>query len=87
MLGYARGVRFTAVITREGPWFVARCLEVEVASQGQAVESALANLREALELKLEDEPELAPSQESPLVTTVDVTPRSTAARAPSRLGL
>jgi predicted RNase H-like HicB family nuclease len=72
-------MRFTAVITREGPWFVARCLEVEVASQGEAVESALANLREALELKLEDEPELAPSQESPLVTTVEVTPRSSAA--------
>jgi len=48
-------MRFTAVVTREGKWFVARCLEVEVASQAEAVESALANLREALELKLEDE--------------------------------
>ena len=26
-------MRFTAVVTREGKWFVARCLEVEVASQ------------------------------------------------------
>ena len=49
-------MRFKAVVTREGQWFVARCLEVEVASQGEAVESALANLREALEMKLEDEP-------------------------------
>lgn len=47
-------MRFTAVVTREGQWFVARCLEIEVAGQGEAVESALANLREALELKLED---------------------------------
>jgi predicted RNase H-like HicB family nuclease len=53
-------MRFTAVVTGEGKWFVARCLEVEVASQGEAVESALGNLREALELKLEDEPEVTP---------------------------
>ena len=68
-------MRFTAVVTREGKWFVARCLEVEVASQGEAVESALANLREALELKLEDEPEVSLPQEGPLVTTVEVTPK------------
>ena len=30
-------------------WYVARCLEVEVASQGATVDQALANLREALE--------------------------------------
>ena len=72
-------MRFTAVVTREGKWFLARCLEVEVASQGEAVESALANLREALELKLEDEPEVAVPQDGLLVTTVEVTPRSSAA--------
>lgn len=72
-------MRFTAVVTREGKWFVARCLEVEVASQGEAVESALANLREALELKLEDEPEVAMPQDGLLVTTVEVTPGSSAA--------
>ena len=48
-------MRFTAAITHEGPWQVARCLEVEVASQGETVEEALANLREALELYFEDE--------------------------------
>jgi predicted RNase H-like HicB family nuclease len=72
-------VRFTAVVTREGQWFVARCLEVEVASQGEAVESALANLREALELKLEDEPDVSLPQDGPLVTTLEVTPKSSAA--------
>lgn len=72
-------MRFTAVVTREGRWFVARCLEIEVASQGEAVESALSNLREALELKLEDEPDITLSDEGPLVTTVEVTPRSSAA--------
>jgi predicted RNase H-like HicB family nuclease len=34
-------MRLTAAITHEGPWYVARCLEVEVASQGKTVEVAL----------------------------------------------
>jgi predicted RNase H-like HicB family nuclease len=46
---------FTAAVTHEGEWQVARCLEVELASQGHTVEEALANLREALELYFEDE--------------------------------
>ncbi len=49
-------VTFTAAITHEGEWYVARCLEVEVTSQGHSVEEALANLREALELYFEDSP-------------------------------
>jgi predicted RNase H-like HicB family nuclease len=44
---------FTASITQEGEWFVAQCLEVDVASQGKTEEEALANLREALELYFE----------------------------------
>ena len=46
-------MRFTASVVREPPWFVARCREVEVASQGRSPEEALANLREALELHLD----------------------------------
>ena len=45
---------FTASVWREGSWFVAQCLEVDVASQGESEEQALANLREALELYLEE---------------------------------
>lgn len=41
---------FTASIQREVPWFVAQCLEVDVASQGETEAEALANLRDALEL-------------------------------------
>lgn len=47
--------RFTAAITHEGAWFVARALEVEVTSHGHSIDEALANLREALELYFEDE--------------------------------
>jgi predicted RNase H-like HicB family nuclease len=44
---------FSASVWREGPWFVAQCLEVDVASQGETEEQALENLREALELHFE----------------------------------
>jgi predicted RNase H-like HicB family nuclease len=45
--------RFSAVITKEDDWYVARCPELGVTSQGQDVESARSNLREAIELYLE----------------------------------
>ena len=43
----------TASVWREGEWFVAQCLVVDVASQGESEEAALRNLREALELHFE----------------------------------
>ncbi len=45
---------FTAVIWLEERWFVATCPEAGVTSQGKTLESALANLREAVSLHLED---------------------------------
>ena len=44
---------FTARVWREGEWYVAQALEVDIASQGESVEDALDNLREALELHFE----------------------------------
>ena len=41
---------FNATVWQEGEWFVAQCLEVDVASQGATEEEALENLSEALEL-------------------------------------
>ncbi|MBW6432390.1 type II toxin-antitoxin system HicB family antitoxin [Actinoplanes hulinensis] len=43
----------TAAVHQEDDWFVARCLELDVASQGESLDEALANLREAVELYLE----------------------------------
>jgi len=40
----------SAVVWREGKWFVAQCLDVDVASQGRSESEALENLRDALEL-------------------------------------
>ena len=45
--------RLTAIIEREGEGFVALCPEVDIASQGDTMEQARENLREALELFLE----------------------------------
>ena len=50
----------TASVWREGDWYVAQALDTDVASQGESVDDALANLREALELHFE----------SPLPTSV-----------------
>ena len=45
--------RLTALIEREGDGFVGLCPEVDVASQGDTIEQARANLQEALELFFE----------------------------------
>lgn len=50
----AKILRLTAAIHREGDWYVARCLEVDAVSQGETVEHALANLREVVEIFLEE---------------------------------
>ena len=44
---------FTAVIEHEGNGYVALCPELDVASQGNTIEEARANLAEAVELFLE----------------------------------
>jgi predicted RNase H-like HicB family nuclease len=63
-------VRLTAVVARDGQFYVARAIEVELASQGETPDEALANLREAAELLFEDEP--APSASNPTFAFVDV---------------
>ncbi|MEV4847614.1 type II toxin-antitoxin system HicB family antitoxin [Micromonospora matsumotoense] len=52
-------MRFTADVHQEEDWYVARCVELDVASQGESPHAALANLREAVELYLEAVPERA----------------------------
>ena len=45
--------RFTAILEREGDQYVALCPELDIASQGNTLEEATANLKEAIELFLE----------------------------------
>jgi len=45
---------FTAIVERDGPWYVAYCAEVPGANgQGKSREECMANLREAIVLILE----------------------------------
>ena len=61
---------FTAIIHKEDDWYVADCPEVGTVSQGKTVEEAVANLKEATELYLEEFP--LPEATRPLLTTFDV---------------
>ena len=61
----------TAAVARDGEWYVAGCLEVEVASQGETVDEALANLREALESPFEDV-QVPATFEHPLVRSIEI---------------
>jgi len=47
----------TIVIKEEEDWFVATCLENDIASQGKSINEAIGNLKEAIALYYEDEPE------------------------------
>ena len=47
---------FTAVIHKEDDLYIADCPEVGTVSQGHTVEEAIANLKEATELYLEEFP-------------------------------
>jgi predicted RNase H-like HicB family nuclease len=59
---------FAASVWREGKWYVSQCLEVDVASQGETAEEALANLKEALELHFEQPHATRP----PNILTIEV---------------
>ena len=45
--------QLTAIIEREGDGYVSLCPELDIASQGQTIEEARHNLKEALELFFE----------------------------------
>jgi len=65
-------IKVTVIVKKEENWYVAKCLENSVASQGKTIEESLENLREALELYYEDNiPEVvnAPT----FITTLEVT--------------
>ncbi len=46
-------MRLTALIEREADGYVSLCPELDIASQGETIESARDNLREAIELFFE----------------------------------
>lgn len=60
---------FTAVLHKEDDIYVAECPEVGTVSQGYTIEEAIANLKEATELYLEEFP--LEEVTKPLMTTFE----------------
>jgi len=64
---------FSGIVWREEDLYIAWCPDLDIASQGKSVEEALDNLKEAIELYLEDEEAVIPKEKpTPIVTTVSV---------------
>ena len=63
----------TIVIKKEEEWFVATCLENNIASQGKSIDDAVKNLKEAIALYYEDEEKIAlPKNEQIFITSLEM---------------
>ena len=71
-----RRLKLSAIISKEDGEYVALCPELDIASQGNSIEDALDNLKEAVELYLEDEKDVKVPEETPFVTTFEVKVRA-----------
>ncbi|OGD44445.1 hypothetical protein A3K69_00015 [Candidatus Bathyarchaeota archaeon RBG_16_57_9] len=65
--------QFSSIITKENNLYIAHCPELDIASQGESIEEAINNLKEAIELYLEDEDaEIELTDFKPMVTLIEV---------------
>lgn len=66
--------KFITIITQEDKWYIARCIELGVVSQGKTIEEAQKNIKEAVELYLEDRPKNKKylSKKTPIITTLEL---------------
>ena len=55
---------FSGVVWKESGMYVSWCPDLDIASQGETVEEALNNLKEAIELYFEDEDAQIPAETS-----------------------
>lgn len=51
-------VKFTNLVWKEGRYYVAQCLNVDISSFGTTKQAALKNLKEAIDLYFEDAPKV-----------------------------
>lgn len=67
-------MKCTTVTTKEGKWYVSRCVELDVVSQGKSIEDSQKNLKEAVELYLEDAPKTEKLflKEAPFISFLDI---------------
>ena len=69
--GRNMSVKYNVIIQKEENWYVAKCIDNSVASQGKTIEEAIKNLKEALQLYYENEEIVLPKET--YITTVEVT--------------
>ena len=64
----------TIIIKKEEEWFVATCIENNIASQGKTIDEATENLKEAIALFYEDESEekIIQSRERVYITSLEM---------------
>lgn len=63
-------LKYNVIIEKEENWYVAKCIDNNIASQGISIEEALKNLKEAIELYYENEEPIEPKEI--FVTTLEV---------------
>jgi len=63
-------IKFNVIIQKEENWYVAKCIDNSVASQGKTIEESMENLKEALELFMQNEEPIKPKEI--FVTTLEV---------------
>jgi predicted RNase H-like HicB family nuclease len=64
-------IKVTVIVQKEDSWYVAKCMENSVASQGKTIDESLQNLREALELYYENEQPNIDSTQT-FITTLEI---------------
>ena len=62
--------KFTVIIEQDGQAFTARCLEVDLISQGKTHGAAIDNIREAIGIYMDQNPKTKPKQVSVAVVEV-----------------
>lgn len=63
-------IKYNVIIQKEENWYVAKCIDNNVASQGKTIEEAMQNLKEALELYMQNEIPEKPKEI--FITTLEV---------------
>ncbi|MBR7089720.1 MAG: type II toxin-antitoxin system HicB family antitoxin [Lachnospiraceae bacterium] len=62
----------TVIITKEDDTYIAKDVRTNIADQGDTIEEALGNLKQALELYYDDNNNLKPEDEVLLTTSLEV---------------
>jgi len=63
-------IRYNVIVQKEEDWYVAKCIDNNVASQGRTIEESIKNLKEAIELYNESEEPVLPKET--YITTLEV---------------